>query len=93
MAGRGVGVPLQEGQSVEGSTWSLRVEMLVAQELLCNLQSPVQNENVGLFAQNIIKGFKTATAEHLTKLLNQAWGPVQCTGHRPMKSALDAEDL
>ena len=44
--------------------------MLVAQELLHNLQNPVQNENTGLFAENIINNLKTVTAEHLTKVLN-----------------------
>ena len=43
--------------------------MLVAQELLHNLQNPVQNENTGLFAENI-NNLKTVTAEHLTKVLN-----------------------
>ena len=31
----------QEGPNVEGNTWSLCVEMLVAQELLHNLQNPL----------------------------------------------------
>lgn len=56
------------------------MEIPVAQELIHNLWNPVQHENAGL-VQNIFQNFKPVTAEHLTKSLNQAPGPVLL--HRP----------
>lgn len=53
------------------------MEMHVAQELLHNVWSPVKNENIAPFVQNVIRNFKSVAAEHLPQALNQVWDPEQ----------------